>query len=61
MRTEEVSAALQALWSSARGAAVASVILRRQVPIRFDEEPRSWLGGLPRMPAEVDWPRDQKD
>jgi hypothetical protein len=61
MRTEEVSAALQALWSSARDAAVTSVILRRQVPIRFDEEPRSWLGGLPRMPAEVDWPRDQKD
>lgn len=33
-----------------------SVILRRQVPIRFDEEPRSWLGGLPKMPAGTAWP-----
>ena len=35
-----------------------SVILRRQVPIRFDEEARSWLGGRPRMPERMDWPRD---
>ncbi len=34
-----------------------SVILRRQVPVRFDEEARSWLGGLPRMPAGTEWPR----
>jgi uncharacterized protein YwqG len=30
--------------------------LRRQVPARFDESPRSWIGGLPRMPAHVPWP-----
>ncbi|MDZ7627718.1 MAG: DUF1963 domain-containing protein [Parvularculaceae bacterium] len=34
-----------------------SVVLRRQVPIRFDEEPHAWLGGLPRLPAGVQWPR----
>lgn len=34
-----------------------SVILKRQVPIRFDEAPRSWLGGLPMMPQSVAWPR----
>ncbi|NPV24100.1 DUF1963 domain-containing protein [Bradyrhizobium aeschynomenes] len=34
-----------------------SVILRRQVPIRFDEPARSWLGGLPQMPDNVAWPR----
>jgi hypothetical protein len=34
-----------------------SVVLRRQVPVRFDEEARSWLGGLPRMPAGTEWPR----
>jgi Domain of unknown function (DUF1963) len=33
-----------------------SVILRRQIPPRF-EAPRSWLGGLPMMPASVEWPR----
>ena len=33
------------------------MILRRQVPIRQGEEPRSWLGGLPRMPKGVEWPR----
>ncbi|WP_191287063.1 DUF1963 domain-containing protein [Aliiroseovarius zhejiangensis] len=36
----------------------ASVILKRQVPIRFDEAPRSWLGGLPMMPSLTKWPRD---
>lgn len=35
-----------------------SVILKRQVPIRFDEAPRSWLGGLPMMPRLIKWPRD---
>lgn len=35
-----------------------SVILKRQVPIRFDEAPRSWLGGLPMMPKFRKWPRD---
>ena len=34
-----------------------SVILRRQVPIRFDEPARSWLGGLPQMPDNIRWPR----
>lgn len=33
-----------------------SVILRRQVPPRF-EAPRSWLGGLPMMPDHIEWPR----
>ncbi|MDQ6438223.1 DUF1963 domain-containing protein [Mesorhizobium sp. LHD-90] len=32
-----------------------SVVLRRQVPVR-DEPVRSWIGGLPMMPANVDWP-----
>ncbi|MGB3313635.1 MAG: DUF1963 domain-containing protein [Albidovulum sp.] len=35
-----------------------SVILKRQVPIRFDEVPHSWLGGLPMMPKLRKWPRD---
>ena len=34
-----------------------SVVLRRQVPPRFGEAPRSWLGGLPMMPTHVEWPR----
>jgi uncharacterized protein YwqG len=34
-----------------------SVVMRRQVPIRFDEEARSWIGGLPRMPVGTEWPR----
>ncbi len=34
-----------------------SVVLRPQVPIRFDETPRSWLGGLPHMPDSIVWPR----
>jgi hypothetical protein len=29
------------------GGETKSVILLRQVPIRFDEPARSWLGGLP--------------
>ena len=33
-----------------------SLVLRRQVPPR-DEAPRSWLGGLPMMPAHLEWPR----
>ena len=33
-----------------------SVVLRRQVPVRYGEPPRSWLGGLPMMPADVPWP-----
>lgn len=35
-----------------------SLILKRQIPIRFDEEPRSWLGGSPMMPKGMNWPRD---
>ncbi len=34
-----------------------SAVLRRQVPIRFDEPARSWLGGLPQMPDDIVWPR----
>ncbi|WP_285710932.1 DUF1963 domain-containing protein [Erythrobacter oryzae] len=33
-----------------------SVVLRKQVPIRFGEEARSWLGGLPRLPEGTGWP-----
>lgn len=39
------------------GIAAQSVILRRQVPVRFDEPLRSWLGGLPQMPEGMEWPR----
>ncbi len=35
-----------------------SLLLKRQIPIRFNEEPRSWLGGLPMMPKGMKWPRD---
>lgn len=45
------------LLRPARGTAAQSVILRRQVPVRFDEPPRSWLGGLPMMPDNTPWPR----
>ncbi len=38
-----------------------SVLLRKQVPIRFDEPARSWLGGLPEMPADIVWPRNNDD
>lgn len=38
-----------------------SVVLRRQVPVRFNEQSRSWLGGLPQMPEGVDWPRSAAD
>lgn len=34
-----------------------SAVLRRQVPVRFDEPARSWLGGLPQMPDDIAWPR----
>src|SRR5262249_4332957 len=34
-----------------------SVVLRRQVPPRSGEAPRSWLGGVPMMPDHVGWPR----
>jgi uncharacterized protein YwqG len=33
-----------------------SVVLRRQIPVRFEEPPRSWLGGLPMMPEDAEWP-----
>lgn len=36
-----------------------SVILLRQVPIRFEEPVRSWLGGLPQMPENIIWPRTE--
>jgi hypothetical protein len=31
-------------------------VLRRQVPPR-DEAPSSWIGGLPMLPVNIDWPR----
>jgi hypothetical protein len=34
-----------------------TVVLRRQIPPRFGEAPRSWLGGLPMLPDGVAWPR----
>lgn len=33
------------------------MVLRRQVPPRFDAPARSWFGGLPRLPEGVAWPR----
>ena len=42
---------------SPRIAETVSVVLRRQVPVRFDEPARSWLGGLPSLPDGVEWPR----
>ncbi len=36
---------------------VISLVLARQIPPRFDQAPRSWLGGLPMMPDDVEWPR----
>jgi hypothetical protein len=48
---------VQSKWIGRGKTAEASVILRRQVPIRFDEPARSWLGGLPQMPDNIRWPR----
>ncbi|TRC89631.1 DUF1963 domain-containing protein [Mesorhizobium sp. WSM4303] len=36
-----------------------SVVLRRKVPVASNDTSLSWLGGLPRMPASVKWPRDK--
>src|SRR5450432_3078673 len=47
--------------SLGRRKAQASVVLRRQLPIRFDEPARSWLGGLPQMPDDIRWPRTDTD
>ena len=41
----------------ARVSETISLVLRRQIPVRFDEAPASWLGGLPMMPDDVEWPR----
>lgn len=38
-----------------------SAVLCPQVPIRFEETPRSWLGGLPQMPGDIPWPRSGPD
>lgn len=48
-------------WFGRRDESQASVILRRQVPIRFDERARSWLGGLPQMPDHIPWPRTDRN
>jgi uncharacterized protein YwqG len=42
--------------AAAQGEESVTAVLRRQVPLR-DEPPRSWLGGLPMMPEDVEWPR----
>ena len=34
-----------------------TIVLRRQIPPRFDQAPLSWLGGLPMLPDAVAWPR----
>jgi uncharacterized protein YwqG len=47
-------------WFGHRTGAQPSVVLRRQVPIRFDEPARSWFGGLPQMPDNIAWPRVAK-
>jgi uncharacterized protein YwqG len=47
-------------WFGHRTGAQPSVVLRRQVPIRFDEPARSWFGGLPQMPDNIPWPRVAK-
>jgi len=47
-------------WFGHRTGAQPSVVLRRQVPIRFDEPARSWFGGLPQMPDNIRWPRVAK-
>lgn len=38
----------------------AEVLLKRQVPILSKDEARSWLGGNPRAPAGMQWPRNSK-
>lgn len=60
-RTKQAMIAFLEKWFVGRGEAQASVILRRQVPIRFDEPARSWLGGLPQMPDQVAWPRTDRN
>lgn len=50
---------LKDFFGAGGGAETQSVILLRQVPIRYDEPARSWLGGLPQMPDEVAWPRTE--
>ena len=38
-----------------------TIILRRQVPPDLSSEPRSFLGGQPRLPEEFDWPRNETE
>lgn len=33
-----------------------TLVLRRTIPARLDEEPRSWIGGRPRLPESIEWP-----
>ncbi len=33
-----------------------SALLCRQIPIRFEEDAKSWLGGHPKMPPDMAWP-----
>lgn len=55
--TDRLARALKKTVATASVEEEVSVVLRRQVPVRFDEEARSWLGGLPRMPVGTEWPR----
>jgi uncharacterized protein YwqG len=47
----------QAADAASAVAETVTVVLRRQIPPRLGETPRSWLGGLPMLPEEVAWPR----
>jgi hypothetical protein len=61
VRLARVDASLsgaQAAGDAASGVTeTVTVELRRQIPPRPDEPPRSWLGGLPMLPDGVAWPR----
>ncbi len=45
------------MWRRPAGKTRTSAVLLRQVPIRFDEAPRSWLGGVAQMRDYVVWSR----
>ncbi|MEP1587405.1 MAG: DUF1963 domain-containing protein [Tateyamaria sp.] len=38
----------------------AEILLKRQVPILFEDEMRSWFGGYPKVPEGTSWPRNSK-
>lgn len=47
------------MFGSPKSNSEISIILKRQVPIRYNEPSNSWLGGLPKMPESVLWPRSE--